>query len=60
MRIIKLSLQSQLPFLLQIVVAECEKKKDQLWITKDYSVSAQVMVKLTFVYCMLQLIFVFS
>jgi len=27
---------------LQIVVAECEKKKEQLWITKDFSVAAQV------------------
>ena len=33
-------------FLLQIVVAECEKKKEQLWITKDFSVAAQVMVDL--------------
>jgi len=35
---------------LQIVVAECEKKKEELWITKDFSVAAQVMVRLHNVY----------
>ena len=30
--------------ILQIVLAECEKKKEQLWITKDFSVTAQVIL----------------
>jgi len=30
---------------LQIVLAECEKRKEEVWITKDFSVAAQVMWK---------------
>lgn len=30
---------------LQIVLAECEKRKEEVWITKDFTVAAQVMQK---------------
>ena len=30
---------------LQIVLAECEKRKEEVWITIDFSVAAQVMQK---------------